>query len=87
MIQGMDDGVKLFRKGGTGILYLPAYLAYDAQAGPNHKPYESLIFEIQVVDVTNAPIEQPKPKIPMQQQLTPEQLQKLQQQAQKASGK
>src|SRR5258708_6177810 len=45
VIPGMDDGMRKFRKGGKGTLYLPAFLAYDQQAGPGHKIYENLIFD------------------------------------------
>jgi FKBP-type peptidyl-prolyl cis-trans isomerase len=55
VIPGLDDGLRKFKKGGKGTLYLPAYLAYDQQAGPGHKPYENLIFDIEVDDVTDAP--------------------------------
>ncbi len=59
-IKGMDDALRLFKKGGKGTLYIPAYLAYDAQPGPDGKPFENLIFDIEVVDVTEAP-KQPNP--------------------------
>jgi FKBP-type peptidyl-prolyl cis-trans isomerase FkpA len=55
IIQGWDDGLRKFKKGGKGTLFIPAYLAYDERQGPGHKPYENLIFEVEVVDVTDAP--------------------------------
>jgi FKBP-type peptidyl-prolyl cis-trans isomerase FkpA len=55
VIPGWDDGLKKFKKGGKGTLYIPAFMAYDQQPGPGHKPYETLIFNIEVVDVTVAP--------------------------------
>ncbi|PWT77015.1 MAG: hypothetical protein C5B59_05120 [Bacteroidetes bacterium] len=65
IIPGWDDGLRLFKKGGKGTLYIPAYLAYDAQPGPNNKPYENLIFDVEVVDVTDAPAEvHPNPVMP-----------------------
>lgn len=77
MIQGMDDGVKKFKKGGKGTLFIPAFLAYDQQPGPGHKPYENLIFDIEIVDVTDAPKQDaPKPGMPpiqMPQQARPQQ--------------
>ena len=60
-IPGFDEGLRSFRKGGTGTLYLPAFLAYDAQRGPGGDQFENLIFEVKVVDVTDAP-----PPAPMQ---------------------
>jgi FKBP-type peptidyl-prolyl cis-trans isomerase len=67
IIQGWDDGLRKFKKGGKGTLYIPAYLAYDQQQGPGHKPYENLIFEIEVVDVTDAPKQEAKPGMPPMQ--------------------
>jgi FKBP-type peptidyl-prolyl cis-trans isomerase len=59
IIEGWDDGLRLFKKGGKGTLYIPAFLAYDAQPGPGRTPNENLIFDVQVVDVTDAPAETP----------------------------
>ena len=61
IIQGWDDGLRLFKKGGKGTLYVPAFLAYDAQTGPGGKPYENLRFDVEIVDVTDAP---PPAKVP-----------------------
>ena len=56
IITGWDDGLRLFKKGGKGTLYVPAFLAYgDQPNGPGQKPFENLIFDIEVVDVTDAP--------------------------------
>jgi hypothetical protein len=30
-------------------------MAYDQQLGPGHKPFENLMFDVEVVDVTDAP--------------------------------
>jgi len=74
MIQGMDDGVRKFKKGGKGTLYVPAFLAYDQQPGPSRKPFENLIFEIEVIDVTTAPAAPTGPMMPnMPQQGNPQQ--------------
>ncbi|HMH24266.1 MAG TPA: FKBP-type peptidyl-prolyl cis-trans isomerase [Puia sp.] len=55
IIPGWDDGLRKFKKGGKGTLYIPAFLAYDQQPGPGHKAYENLMFDIEIVDVTDAP--------------------------------
>ena len=62
-IPGWDDGLRKFRKGGKGTLYIPAFLAYDQQQGPGHKPFENLMFDVEIVDVTDAPTtpDQPQP--------------------------
>jgi FKBP-type peptidyl-prolyl cis-trans isomerase len=65
MIRGWDDGLRLFKKGGKGALYIPAYLAYDANPGPNNKPFENLIFDVEIVDVVDAP-KPTKPAVPIQ---------------------
>jgi FKBP-type peptidyl-prolyl cis-trans isomerase len=73
IIPGWDDGLRLFKKGGKGTLYIPAFLAYDAQPGPGRTPNENLIFDVQIVDVTDAPAEKPAamPGLP-QKKVTPQ---------------
>jgi FKBP-type peptidyl-prolyl cis-trans isomerase len=68
IIEGWDDALRLFKKGGRGTLYIPAYLAYDAGQGPNHKPFENLIFDVKIVDVTDAPKLDPRSMRPMPSQ-------------------
>jgi FKBP-type peptidyl-prolyl cis-trans isomerase len=53
VIRGWDDGLKLFSKGGKGILYVPGFLAYGKNAGPGGKPYQALIFDVEVLNVSN----------------------------------
>ena len=55
IIPGWDDGLRKFKKGGKGTLYIPAFLAYDQQLGPGRTPFENLIFDVEIVDVTDAP--------------------------------
>lgn len=75
VIPGWDDGIRKFRKGGKGTLYIPAFLAYDQQPGPGRKPYESLIFDIEVVDVTDAPpAPATRPGMPRPMQIRPGQM-------------
>ena len=62
IIQGWDDGVRLLKKGATATFYIPAFLAYDQQPGPDKKQNENLIFELKIVDVTDAP---PADQMPM----------------------
>jgi FKBP-type peptidyl-prolyl cis-trans isomerase FkpA len=64
IIQGWDDGLRKFRKGGKGTLYVPAFLAYDQSPGPGHKPYENLIFDVEIADVTDAPKAGSTPAMP-----------------------
>ena len=55
IIEGWEDGLRKFRKGGKGTLYIPAFLAYKQSPGPGRKPYENLMFDIEIADVTDAP--------------------------------
>lgn len=52
MIRGFDEGVRFLGKGGAGRIYIPSTLAYGAQSpSPDIKPFENLIFDVQVLDV------------------------------------
>jgi FKBP-type peptidyl-prolyl cis-trans isomerase len=53
VIRGMDEGMRLFGKGGRGKLYIPALLGYGPNgSAPVIPPYASLVFDIEVLDVT-----------------------------------
>ena len=64
VIPGWDDAIRKFKKGGKGTLYIPAYLAYNDRGMPGHPPFESLAFDIEVVDVTDAPPPSANPGMP-----------------------
>jgi FKBP-type peptidyl-prolyl cis-trans isomerase FkpA len=66
IIPGWDDGVRLLKKGATATFYIPAFLAYDQQAGPGKKPNENLIFDVKIVEVNNAPAPSAQPVPGMQ---------------------
>lgn len=55
VIAGWDQGLKLFKKGGKGTIYIPGFLAYgkNAQAGSPFKSYDPLIFDVELVDVSD----------------------------------
>jgi FKBP-type peptidyl-prolyl cis-trans isomerase len=59
-IPGWDDGLKLFKKGGKGTLYVPGALAYGKNPPPGSpfKPNEALVFDIVVEDVSDTPPQQ-----------------------------
>ncbi len=59
IIPGWEDGISLLKKGAKATLYIPAFLAYDQAPGPGRTPNENLIFDINIVDVTDAPAEMP----------------------------
>ena len=52
-IQGWHDGIAQFNEGGKGILYVPGYLAYGKGPGPSGKPFEALVFDIEILNVSN----------------------------------
>jgi FKBP-type peptidyl-prolyl cis-trans isomerase FkpA len=66
MIRGWDEGLLLFKKGGKGTLYVPSELAYGDQQGPGGLPHQPMYFDIEIVDVKDAPKGQPgqQPFIP-----------------------
>ena len=64
IIPGWEDGVRLLKKGSSATFYIPAFLAYDQQIGPGKKPNENLIFDVKIVDVTDAPAESEMPMMP-----------------------
>jgi FKBP-type peptidyl-prolyl cis-trans isomerase FkpA len=82
-IPGMTEAITAFKKGDKGKLYIPGMLGYGPQGSPPEiKPFENLMFDIEVVDITDAPKQQPGQG---RGQLTPEQLQQLKEQLQKRS--
>lgn len=73
VIPGWDEGLKFFKKGGKGTLYIPFFMAYGAQPGPGGKPYESLVFDVEVVNVSDsAPKQAPMMPMPPQGQPMPQ---------------
>lgn len=62
MIKGFDEAVMLMKPGGTAKVYVPSLLGYGGNPDPRSgiKPFEHLIFDIEVVDVKDAaPQEKP----------------------------
>jgi FKBP-type peptidyl-prolyl cis-trans isomerase FkpA len=69
VIRGWDEALPYFKKGGKGTIYIPGELAYGAQPGPGGQPHQPLMFDIEIVDVRDAPKEMPQepPFIPQRQ--------------------
>ncbi len=68
VIPGWDEGLKMLHKGGKATFYIPCTMAYAQQAGPGGRPYENLIFDVEVLEVADkAP--PPPPQMPMPQQM------------------
>ncbi len=74
MIKGFDEAVMMLHKGGKGRAYIPSLLAYGGQPqSPKIKPYENLIFDIEVVDVKDKmPPPPPRQDQPVQKIDTPQ---------------
>ena len=66
MIPGMEKAVIMMKKGGKGTVIIPSSLAYG-NGGGQMKPYATLIFDIEVVDVTAPEPKMPEPKMQIQQ--------------------
>lgn len=66
MIKGFDEGVRLLKEGAKARIFIPSLLGYGAQPpSPTIKPYEHLVFDVQVLDVADkAPAQQPMPGRP-----------------------
>ena len=66
MIKGFDEGLFFFKKGSVGRIFIPSMLGYGpSPSSPNIRPYEALIFDIEVLDVKDqAPAPPPPPPAP-----------------------
>ena len=52
VIEGWDDGIRYFREGGKGKIYVPSMLGYGGNAQGEKLPaYSDLIFDIQIIQV------------------------------------
>jgi FKBP-type peptidyl-prolyl cis-trans isomerase FkpA len=68
VIPGWDEGLKYFKQGGKGTLYIPFFNAYGAQPGPGGQQFENLVFDIEVVSVSDSAPKPQTPPMPMPQQ-------------------
>ncbi len=66
-IKGFEDGLKQFKEGGKGTIYIPGYLAYASTPPPGSpfKPFEPLYFEVEIQKVSDT---EPAPNIQMPQE-------------------
>jgi FKBP-type peptidyl-prolyl cis-trans isomerase len=56
VIAGWDEAITYFNKGGKGKVYIPAMLGYGGNAQGEKLPaFSDLIFEIEILDVKEAP--------------------------------
>jgi FKBP-type peptidyl-prolyl cis-trans isomerase FkpA len=64
VIAGWTEGLQLFKQGGKGTLYIPGFLAYGAnpRQGSGFMPFEALIFDVEILNVTDTmPTQQAQP--------------------------
>ncbi|MEI6752456.1 MAG: FKBP-type peptidyl-prolyl cis-trans isomerase [Paludibacter sp.] len=73
VIKGWTEALKLMSVGSKYKLYVPQEIAYGNRDQGKIKPFSMLIFEVELLSIE-------KPSAQPQQQLTPEQMQQLQQQ-------
>ncbi|MBO9594554.1 MAG: FKBP-type peptidyl-prolyl cis-trans isomerase [Niabella sp.] len=52
-IRGFEDGLRQFKQGGKGVIYIPGFLAYGKTPPPGapFKEFEPLYFEVEVTEV------------------------------------
>lgn len=60
VIPGMRMGVQKIQEGGKITLYIPAELAYGDQGQPTIPPGSALIFEVELIEVKEAPVQAPQ---------------------------
>ncbi len=53
VIRGWEEGLLAFKQGGKGTLFIPGYLAYGKNPGPGGKTFEALIFDIEMLSVSD----------------------------------
>jgi len=62
VIRGWEEGLLLFKEGGKGRLFIPGFLAYgkNPRQGSPFGPFEALKFDVEILKVSDTPIEQPQ---------------------------
>ncbi len=66
-IKGFEEGVRFLGKGGKSKVLVPSMLAYGPRGQePKIKPNEVLMFDMEVLDISDTPPAQPQMPIPMQ---------------------
>lgn len=54
MIEGWDDGMQVLNEGAKAYLIIPSEFAYGSSGTYGIQPYETLIFEVDMVDIKQA---------------------------------
>ncbi|CAN5583836.1 hypothetical protein BH10BAC3_BH10BAC3_20340 [soil metagenome] len=67
VIPGWDEGIKLFKEGGKGKMFIPAMLAYGPQSQGERMPaFSDLVFDIELLKVGPADVSPAVPEMPLQ---------------------
>lgn len=66
VISGWDEGLKAFKEGGKGTLYIPGFRAYgkNPPQGSPFKPFEALKFDVEMLKVSDTMPSEPAPAAP-----------------------
>ncbi len=65
MIKGFDEAMMFMNLGSKAKIYIPSVLAYAGNPGsPNIKPYENLIFEVEIVSIQDKAPAPPRTQAP-----------------------
>ncbi|HEX7904988.1 MAG TPA: FKBP-type peptidyl-prolyl cis-trans isomerase [Chitinophagaceae bacterium] len=59
VIRGWEEGLQSFKQGGKGTLFIPGFLAYGKNPGPGSQPFEALIFDVEMLNVSDTMPAQP----------------------------
>lgn len=51
MIPGFDEGIRVLREGGKAKLYIPSTAAFGDRPPPDIKPFENVIFDVELLKV------------------------------------
>jgi FKBP-type peptidyl-prolyl cis-trans isomerase len=52
VIKGWDEGIGMMRKGGKAVLVIPSDIAYGPNGRGSIPPFSTLVFEVELVDIT-----------------------------------
>lgn len=64
MIKGFEEGVKQLAKGGRARIIIPSVIAYGKEGRtPSIKADENLVFDLELLDVSDRPIKRQQPNI------------------------
>lgn len=66
VVAGWDEGLKLFKEGGKGTLYVPGFRAYgkNPPQGSPFKPFEPLKFDVELLKVSDTLPNEPAQTMP-----------------------